>query len=248
MSDQLSGNATSERIAELEAGLQLIREAGAIHGGAWCAAQAHGYLESLDYDMWPDTGKPPTAEREANTPNAHGLGAPVESGRECGCYRCLTESGETFGGFPVTFSRMTVCSQCGCKRCPHGTDHRLCCTESNDPGQEGSRYGTPLANPSPADVVAKSEGRREALEEVIRMAGEYVTSEKDGCRWRHRRFDYVDELVPAIRSLASIEPTPLGSIDDPVETSKPLPFCPECGAVEPDWNASRVSDGSEDGK
>lgn len=26
-------------------------------------------------------------------------------------------------------------------RCPHGTDHNLRCTNSNEPGQEGSRYG-----------------------------------------------------------------------------------------------------------
>lgn len=40
------------------AGLQIIKEAGAIHGGAWSAAQARGYLEDLDFDMYPETGKP----------------------------------------------------------------------------------------------------------------------------------------------------------------------------------------------
>lgn len=28
------------------------------------------------------------------------------------------------------------------KRCPHATDHRNPCTESNEPGQLGSRYAT----------------------------------------------------------------------------------------------------------
>lgn len=40
--------------------------------------------------------------------------------------------------------RMVVCQKCGNKRCPHATDHELACTESNDPGQLGSQYGTPL--------------------------------------------------------------------------------------------------------
>lgn len=35
---------------------------------------------------------------------------------------------------------MIVCSECGNKRCPKATDHRLTCTRSNEPGQAGSRY------------------------------------------------------------------------------------------------------------
>ncbi|CAB4172456.1 hypothetical protein UFOVP935_22 [uncultured Caudovirales phage] len=33
------------------------------------------------------------------------------------------------------------CLACGNKRCPHATDHRNACTNSNDPGQPGSAYG-----------------------------------------------------------------------------------------------------------
>lgn len=35
---------------------------------------------------------------------------------------------------------MVVCSKCGNKRCPHATDHKLDCTNSNAPGQKGSAY------------------------------------------------------------------------------------------------------------
>lgn len=35
---------------------------------------------------------------------------------------------------------MFVCSDCGNKRCPKATDHRLGCTASNEPGQAGSAY------------------------------------------------------------------------------------------------------------
>lgn len=47
------------RIAELESGLNTIAQAGTLYGGGWCVAQARGHLESLDFDMWPETGKPP---------------------------------------------------------------------------------------------------------------------------------------------------------------------------------------------
>lgn len=37
-------------------------------------------------------------------------------------------------------SRMIVCPDCGNKRCPKATNHRLDCTDSNDPGQPGSWF------------------------------------------------------------------------------------------------------------
>ena len=37
-------------------------------------------------------------------------------------------------------SQMVVCPNCGNKRCPKATDHTLECTNSNEPGQKGSRY------------------------------------------------------------------------------------------------------------
>lgn len=45
-------------------------------------------------------------------------------------------------GEPTPTSHFVVCSECGNKRCPHATDHRLACTRSNEPGQPGSVYGT----------------------------------------------------------------------------------------------------------
>lgn len=67
------------------------------------------------------------------------LGRPAPDG-SCGCHRCLKESGQTVGGFPIVATIMVLCQKCGNKRCPHGTDHRLDCTGSNEPGQAGSRY------------------------------------------------------------------------------------------------------------
>lgn len=66
----------------------------------------------------------------------------------CGCTRCcndrfnaLPEAERTLEG-QISAGLMTfqVCATCGNKRCPKATDHRLDCTNSNEPGQKGSRY------------------------------------------------------------------------------------------------------------
>ena len=50
------------------------------------------------------------------------------------CHRCV-------GPWEGIFDRrMIVCATCGNKRCPRATDHRLACSNSNEPGQEGSCY------------------------------------------------------------------------------------------------------------
>lgn len=36
---------------------------------------------------------------------------------------------------------MILCPICGCKRCPHATNHQHRCTGSNTSGQIGSVYG-----------------------------------------------------------------------------------------------------------
>lgn len=62
---------------------------------------------------------------------------------DCGaCYECLKDKTVPAeqGGWPVTATRMILCPTCGCKRCPKATNHRLACTDSNEPGQPGSRY------------------------------------------------------------------------------------------------------------
>jgi Zn finger protein HypA/HybF involved in hydrogenase expression len=59
---------------------------------------------------------------------------------KCWCYNCLKEIKDPDTGWPVTTSRFIVCPSCGNKRCPRATDHGLECTNSNEPGQAGSRY------------------------------------------------------------------------------------------------------------
>ena len=61
----------------------------------------------------------------------------------CWCYECLKDVPAFPGAkhFMASASRMILCPTCGNKRCPHATDHRLACTDSNDPNQLGSKYG-----------------------------------------------------------------------------------------------------------
>jgi hypothetical protein len=58
---------------------------------------------------------------------------------ECWCYKC--NENKMVNGISFALTRMIVCSKCGNKRCPRATDHRYSCTNSNEPGQPGSRYG-----------------------------------------------------------------------------------------------------------
>ena len=58
---------------------------------------------------------------------------------ECGsCHKC--RSGRAEGALGITFGAMIICPICGNKRCPHATDHRNACTNSNAKGQPGSIY------------------------------------------------------------------------------------------------------------
>jgi hypothetical protein len=66
----------------------------------------------------------------------------MESTKDCdACYECLKDKKERYTGLPVTSMRMILCPDCGNKRCPKATHHALSCTDSNEPGQPGSRYG-----------------------------------------------------------------------------------------------------------
>ncbi|WP_433867062.1 hypothetical protein [Ralstonia wenshanensis] len=57
---------------------------------------------------------------------------------KCWCYICNKDRMEY--GVPYVMTHMIVCPSCGNKRCPRATDHRVACTNSNEPGQPGSRY------------------------------------------------------------------------------------------------------------
>jgi hypothetical protein len=61
-------------------------------------------------------------------------------GLPCRCYKCLEQQIDPNTLLPLTMNTFIVCPDCGNKRCPRATDHTLACTNSNEPGQQGSRY------------------------------------------------------------------------------------------------------------
>lgn len=66
----------------------------------------------------------------------------VSDARQCCCYVCLSKI--PVPDDPLGRNRaqmyMVTCPKCGNKRCPHATYHAELCTNSNEPGQPGSRY------------------------------------------------------------------------------------------------------------
>jgi len=79
---------------------------------------------------------------------------------ECHCAACdpirIEVSPDGFLDSPNM--RMILCAICGNKRCPHATDHRHACTNSNQPGQPGSAYGG-LGGSIPPPVGQERQGR-----------------------------------------------------------------------------------------
>lgn len=59
-----------------------------------------------------------------------------------GCHRCIKKFNivDESTGFPISSSMMITCPICGNKRCPRASDHRLDCTNSNEPDQPGSIF------------------------------------------------------------------------------------------------------------
>lgn len=59
----------------------------------------------------------------------------------CACYTCIDVQISKRSTFAERLAYpMVLCAQCGAKRCPHATHHDNPCTNSNEPGQKGSRY------------------------------------------------------------------------------------------------------------
>lgn len=73
--------------------------------------------------------------------------ATANAASSCTCYECWrtgkSEASSSGNFLGVRMHSFIVCEICGNKRCPHATNHALPCTNSNVPGQPGSRYSVP---------------------------------------------------------------------------------------------------------
>jgi hypothetical protein len=58
----------------------------------------------------------------------------------CYCIKCRGEWASKQNPLTTAGPIRFACEICGNKRCPHHSDHRLACTNSNEPGQSGSIY------------------------------------------------------------------------------------------------------------
>lgn len=67
---------------------------------------------------------------------------------DCGCLMCIRARGDVLYGLPRELTEMILCPSCGNKRCPHATNHKYLCTNSNDMNQEGSVYQMPIISNS----------------------------------------------------------------------------------------------------
>jgi len=96
----------------------------------------------------------------------------------CRCIRCLRERGSMINGFPEETKYMIVCPQCGNKRCPHASDHRHACTNSNEPGQIGSVYGPNELPPPLKNTVFEEEWVGKPVRDCSGDIVGFVTSSK----------------------------------------------------------------------
>lgn len=86
-----------------------------------------------------------SGQRLADGTEVWTMGGVIDSNDNCECHRCIKENGLTVDiapgwAVPLSTTKMILCPVCGNKRCPKASDHRLACTGSNAPGQDGSVY------------------------------------------------------------------------------------------------------------
>jgi hypothetical protein len=94
-------------------------------------------------------------------------------------------------------TRMIVCPLCGNKRCPHASDHRNACTNSNESGQPGS--------------AAPEKFQKELLQCVKRLetVAYRLRQTLRGEEWTRREHDAAiieDEVISVLKDLSGTHP------------------------------------------
>jgi hypothetical protein len=106
----------------------------------------------------------------------------------CECHRCIKENNLRDGAFPLSSTKMVLCHECGNKRCPKASDHRLACTGSNESGQAGSIYTAPPKRENELDIAERAyfAGKQAGIAECEAVKREWVslTMEDIDDAWR----------------------------------------------------------------
>jgi hypothetical protein len=127
----------------------------------------------------------------------------------CNCEACKPNTWDD--------QRMILCATCGNKRCPHATDHRNACTNSNEPGQVGSSYG-----PTPIQIAGQV--RDAALEEAAglldgkrqKIAG-HLEKWSDSSGRTESIIGAIASLSEGIRAIKSVAPAATESAEASVD-------------------------------
>ena len=84
------------------------------------------------------------------------------------CHTCFNKSGQ------MLLDRTILCPDCGNKRCAKATHHDLPCTGSNEPGQAGSIYSSPLDQ---VEELQRLRAIEEAAKNLVKVKGRYHTEQ-----------------------------------------------------------------------
>jgi DNA-directed RNA polymerase subunit RPC12/RpoP len=129
--------------------------------------------------------------------------SPAEPVASYCCHSCF----KLDGGFML--DRMILCPECGNKRCPKASDHKLDCTGSNEPNQPGSVYTAPQPVPVQEPVA-------------IVVAAEYEDGSTAGHRLEWRGRNEANDFPEGTAFYTAPQPVPVKTYHD----GKPWPVQP----------------------
>jgi Zn finger protein HypA/HybF involved in hydrogenase expression len=173
---------------------QAIAEAEKQQDGAWMYPGTFRVLHQRISDL---EAKLEQAEKESTLQEISDIGQEIEQEPvACECHRCIKENDLRDGAFPLSSTKMVLCHECGNKRCPKASDHRLACTGSNESGQAGSIYTAPPKQEQ--EIFIGTDLTADGMHLVIRRGNEIIHSqfyEAPKREWAGLTDDDIDDVT-----------------------------------------------------
>lgn len=129
----------------------------------WHAARLGAYAPALD-----DSALAEEANSAAATQTGGDRKPNDATAADCECHRCIAEQGLQQDGFPLNAVKMILCPQCGDKRCPKASDHRVQC--NGRPQDERAQTAQPPEGFA-VTQYARASGHRETIDRVTKRDG-----------------------------------------------------------------------------